>query len=87
MSYHSDLMLDQMEIEHFVEERRGDYYSETTRVMRDSKGRFECVYGELHNYDSARNVFIPYTGTRYQVEPVPTSNEPVGYHGLNESDL
>jgi hypothetical protein len=88
MSYWKDYMIDQMELEHFVEEYRGiDINPETTRVMRCSKGRFERVYGAVHQYDDARQIFIPYTGINYIVEPAAASNKPVGYHGLSEADL
>ena len=88
MSYWKDYMIDQMELEHFVDEHRDtDINPETTRVMRGRKGRFERIYGAVHQYDDARQIFIPYTGIDYIVEPVPASQEPVGYHNLTVDDL
>ena len=59
MSYSKHIMFDQMELEQFVEEYRGTGCApETTRVMRDSRGRFERVYGEVYQYDKARQIFI-----------------------------
>ena len=88
MSYWKDYKIDQMELEYFVDERRGvDINQETTRVMRDHKGRFERVYGAVHQYDAARQIFIPYYGIDYIVEPAPASKEPVGYHNLTVDDL
>ena len=88
MGYLKHIMIDQMELEQFVEEYRGTgCATETTRVMRDNRGRFERVYGEVYQYDNARQIFIPNCGIDYIIEPAPASTAPVGYHGLNEADL
>ena len=88
MSYVKHMMFDEMDIQAFVDERRGvEIFPETTRVMRGRKGRFERVYGVVHQYDDARQIFIPYYGVDYIVEPAPASKEPVGYHNLTVDDL
>ena len=64
---------------------------ETTRTMRNKKGQFERVYGELYMYDDGRNVFVPTSHSfKHIVEataPIVIDQDPVGYHNLRPEDL
>ena len=65
------------------------------RILRDKKGRFKAVYGDVYAYDETRNIFVPSWLTsdcavKYVVDYLPTkapAPEPVGYHNLTMDDL
>ena len=95
---------DQMALSGLVEAIKYDYeeqlehevfIDETVRTMRDKKGRFTSVYGELWRFDDKNNVFVPRhgpTAVDYLLEPAanvpaPVKAEPLGYHNLTTDDL
>lgn len=73
------------------------YIDECQRTVRDKKGRFLNVIGELWDYSTEENMFVvgfgqPEAKSSYYMEPketapAPTPTEPVGYHNLTTDDL
>ena len=74
------------------------FIDECHRTLRDEKGRFISVYGELWDYSEMENMFVVGFGqlceTRFtyymepkETAPAPTPTEPVGYHNLTTDDL
>lgn len=103
MGIWKDKLIDEMELDSFVDAVRHYEWDntavaratvleeETTRTMRNKKGQFERVYGELYMYDDGRNVFVPTSHSfKHIVEaaaPIVIDQDPVGYHNLRPEDL
>lgn len=103
MSIWKNKLIDDIEVDSFVDAVRYDDWDnmavmsatvlgeEATRTMRNKKGQFERVYGELYMYDDGRNIFVPTSHSfKHIVEaaaPLVIDQDPVGYHNLRPEDL
>ena len=103
MSIWKNKLIDDIEVDSFVDAVRHDDWDnmavmsakvleeEATRTMRNKKGQFERVYGELYMYDDGRNIFVPTSHSfKHIVEaaaPLVIDQDPVGYHNLRPEDL
>ena len=104
MSYHDEMIMDAAALEQFAwEQRMGVDYpvephtigeADQKRLLRNKKGHYTAVWGDLFAYDEQRNVFVPHLisdcALSYVVDTLPckaATSDPVGYHNLKAADL
>ena len=104
MSYHDEMIMDVAALEQFAWEVNMDVdypveprpivEADQKRLLRNKKGQYTAVWGDLYAYDEQRNVFVPNPindcAVSYVVDALPcksATSDPVGYHNLTAADL